>query len=161
MERNQQGFNKMDKRTIHCGGGKPSNSTEDDAEFKKAKSNFDNGLEKIPVWIKNGVVRETIEFAENAGKVMEKTKLTTSQIRNIYGEVKRIQMGGFEKNIQSFYLLKPKVAYAVSRQDKEGIEYFQKFFNKSYPAIHNNQEFNNFCDIMESIIAFHKMNGGK
>jgi CRISPR-associated protein Csm2 len=47
-------------------------------------------------WIKNGFSDETIEFASGFGEELtkggERMKLTTSQIRNVFGEIKRIQM---------------------------------------------------------------------
>ena len=69
-----------------------------------------------PNWIKTGPNDSMIEFAEKKGKFMSKD-LTNSKIRSIYGEIKRIQMG-FEENKSSFFLLKPKVAYAYGRDSK-------------------------------------------
>lgn len=118
-------------------------------------------LDKVQKWIVNGVDPDTIIFAEEAGKYMAAKKLTTSQIRNIYGEIKRIQIGDFEKERSSFYLLKPKVAYAVTRQNNDGLKFFQDFFNEAYPAIETKQHFDHFCELMEAMLAYHKANNGK
>lgn len=119
-------------------------------------------LDKIQKWITDGVDADAIVFAEDAGKYMAKNKLTTSQIRNIYGEIKRIQIGDFDKERTSFYLLKPKVAYAVSRQNNcEGLRFFQDFFNKAYAVVSKKQHFEHFCELMEAMLAYHKANNGK
>lgn len=118
-------------------------------------------LEGVTKWMKEGVNKAAVEFAEQSGKYMAENKLTTSQIRNFYGEIKRIQMSDFEKCKTSFCLLKPKIAYAVSRQDNDGIRFFQSFFNKAFAAIDNKEEFDHFCELAEAMLAYHKANNGK
>lgn len=70
-------------------------------------------------WITNEADALLPEFADKMGKYMADNGLTNSKIRSIYGEIKRIQMGEFEKEKASFYLLKPKVAYALGRDKKK------------------------------------------
>lgn len=136
----------------------PNNYNNRQGGFQK---NPEPSLANIQKWIKNGVDADTIAFAEEAGKYMAYNKLTTSQIRNIYGEIKRIQIGGFDKEKTSFFLLKPKVAYAVSRQNCDGLKFFQKFFNGAYVAVTDKQSFEHFCELMEAMLAYHKANNGK
>ena len=109
-------------------------------------------------WITNEPTPSMIDFAEAAGKYMAKNKMTYSQIRNVYGEIKRIQMGGYDNKKASFYLLRPKVAYAVARMRGNGLEFFQQVFTKAYPDVSNAKSFNNFCALMEAILAYHKAN---
>lgn len=45
---------------------------------------------KITQWIKVGFEGETISFTQDFGKELVDDRLTTSQIRNIFSEVKRI-----------------------------------------------------------------------
>lgn len=118
-------------------------------------------LSNVKNWIKQGVDKLAVEFAEKSGKYMQQNGLTTSQIRNFYGEIKRIQMSDFEKCKTSFCLLKPKIAYAVSRQNNAGIRFFQRFFNEAFPAIDNKKDFDHFCELMEAMLAYHKANNGK
>lgn len=93
--------------------------------------------------------------------------LTTSQIRNVFGEMRRIQMKGYEEEKTSFLLLKPKLAYAVKRHKKKGIQLFYEVFSIAYDAVDTNNNnlgkihFNNFMNLMEAIIAYHKYHGGK
>lgn len=113
-------------------------------------------------WITAGANREFVEFAENTGKAMAEGKLTKSKIRSIYGEIKRIQAGGFEKMKSSFYLLKPKVAYALGRDDSnQGLQLFKQVFDKCYPDVNDEHSYENFCNFFEAILAYHKAFGGK
>lgn len=91
--------------------------------------------------------------------------LTTSQIRIAFGEMRKIQSNGYE--MSSFLMLKPKLAYAVKRHDKKGLNEFYKIFVWAYEAVNtrNSQEatrhFENFMQVMEALLAYHKFHGGK
>lgn len=123
---------------------------------------FFNQLEYKPVWITSEASKELVEYAKKAGEFMAKNGLTNSKIRSIYGEIKRIQMGVFEKEKSSFYLLKPKVAYALGRDDKnEGLRLFKKIFDRSSIDVSDQKSFQNFCGFIEAILAYHKYYGGK
>jgi CRISPR-associated protein Csm2 len=113
-------------------------------------------------WIKIGATPEMVKYAEEAGKFMANNKLTNSKIRSIYGEIKRIQMGEFEKEKSSFYLLKPKVAYALGRDEgNEGLKLFKKIFDQCSTDVENQLNYQNFCNLIEAILAYHKAYGGK
>lgn len=89
-------------------------------------------------------------------------RLTNSKIRSIYGEVKRIQMGTWEKNKSAFFLLKPKVAYAYGRDNKnEGLRIFKNIFDEAVTYVKDDKSYDNFCNFMEAILAYHRANGGK
>ena len=117
--------------------------------------------ESFKSWIKDGANRAMVDFAEKAGAFMARNGLTSSQIRNFYGEIKRIQIGDFENERASFCLLKPKVAYAVSRQNNKGILFFQKAFIEAWGHVETKGDFDNFCSLMEAMLAYHKANNGK
>ena len=53
-------------------------------------------------WITDGIDKDLIPFAEKMGIYMANNKLTKSKIRSIYGEIKRIQMGDFDKERPHF-----------------------------------------------------------
>jgi len=113
-------------------------------------------------WIKNGTDSEMIKYAEDAGKFMADNKLTNSKIRSIYGEIKRIQMAEFEKERASFLLLRPKVAYALGRDDSNrGLQLFKSVFDKASIVVKDQKTFDNFCNLFEAILAYHKAHGGK
>lgn len=122
-------------------------------------------------WIKEKINKSGIQFAENVGSYLA-DKMTTSQIRNFFGEVKRIQMKGFDKEETAFLLLKPKLAYSVvrnisgggdKREKEAAMKEFQEIMNRAHDAVEpgNNAQFENFVNLLEAILAYHKANNGK
>ena len=108
-------------------------------------------------WIKNEATKNMVDYAEYMGKFMAKNGLTNSKIRSIYGEIKRIQMGTYEKEKSAFLLLKPKVAYAVGRDERnEGLKLFKLIFDCSSKYVDDQNSFNNFCNFIEAIMAYHQ-----
>ena len=112
-------------------------------------------------WITDRADESMIAFADTAGKYMADNKLTNSKIRSIYGEIKRIQMGGYEDNVPSFLLLRPKVAYALGRdKNNKGLQLFKLVFDAAAKSVTKKEEFQNFCNFIEAILAYHRANGG-
>lgn len=120
-----------------------------------------------PKWIKEGSSAEMINACEVLGRFIapvskeDKQALTKSQIRNVFGEIKRIQMKGFENEKKDFYLLKPKVAYNAGRHNKLGILLFKRYFDLAYDCVENASDYEHFCDFFEAVLAYHKAYGGK
>ena len=126
-------------------------------QLSAAERFFGNSLRFNPEWITGQADKSLVEFAENAGKFMADKGLTNSKIRSIYGEIKRIQMGTFEEEKPSFYLLKPKVAYALGRdKNNEGLKLFKLVFDKCYEKVSDAKTYLNFCNVIEAILAYHK-----
>lgn len=118
------------------------------------------------------VTKKSVEFAERFGKHLGtdkkesdqrtgrdrivETKLTTSQLRKFFGEVKRQQMEGYDET--SFVLLKPKLAYAVGRakDTKSKINDFYLVIANAIDRVKNEAQFKNFIQIFEAIVAYHK-----
>ena len=66
-------------------------------------------------------------------------------------------MGKLEQENVSFFLLRPKVAYALGRDDKNrGLQLFKLIFDKVYPLVHDQKTYQNFCNLIEAILAYHK-----
>ena len=142
-------------------GGGFRNGGNKAAPKQTAKSKFDE-LIFDNTWITIGATTKLVEYAEKAGEFMATNGLTNSKIRSIYGEIKRIQMGEFEKEKSSFYLLKPKVAYALGRDDKnEGLKLFKMVFDKASGFVNDQKSYHNFSNFIEAILAYHKAYGGK
>lgn len=128
--------------------------------------------EKIPQnEIEVKVTKASVDFAERFGKHLgtndiiqdkngrEKSadnKLTTSQLRKFFGEVKRQQMEGYAPT--RFILLKPKLAYAVGRakEKKSKINDFYYVIADAVDRVRNEQQFKNFIMVFEAIVAYHK-----
>lgn len=148
----------MRNSNFHRTGG-PSNNN--GAPKVNAESKF-HELSYDSAWIKTGATPQMVTYAEEAGKFMGQNKLTNSKIRSIYGEIKRIQMGDFEREKSSFYLLKPKVAYALGRDEhNEGLKLFKLIFDKCSADVTDQKTYHNFCNFIEAILAYHKAYGGK
>ena len=76
--------------------------------------------EKIQQIIRDGG-KTLVEVAENLGRRLQREKLTTSQIRNVFGAVKMMEMRGFEPH--EFVLLKPKLACRSACQTERQAEH--------------------------------------
>lgn len=122
---------------------------------------------KIIITTSNGA-ETLIKVAKNIGKDLAKgNRLTTSQIRNIFGEVRRIE-GEWQgkkskaKAAQQLILLKPKMAYRAKKEKGKGVEDLVSVLS---PAINlvgeNDQHFTNFVNFFEAILAYHQAAGGK
>lgn len=122
---------------------------------------------EIQKWIQNGIDKEAVEFAHEFGKQIAETGLTTSQIRNIFGEMRRIQMKGYISEKTDFILLKPKMAYTAKRNDKKGLYDFFYLFEIGYDCVNTNndpqgkQQFENLMNLLEAVLAYHKFHGGR
>lgn len=120
----------------------------------------------IESWIHKGIDKTTVDFSNHFGKFIA-ADLTTSQIRTVFGEMRRIQMNDYIKEKTAFILLKPKLAYAVKRHKSKGLSKFYELFSIAYDSVNttDNQEgrrhFINLINLLESVLAYHKFHGGK
>ncbi len=92
--------------------------------------------------------------------------LTTSQIRKFFGVIKKIQAEGYDKNKVKLAMLEPQLAYAVGKDIKSGrnqtkILYLYEELSKALRAIKSVEHFQNFVNLLEAIVAYHKAEGGK
>ncbi|HQH18486.1 MAG TPA: type III-A CRISPR-associated protein Csm2 [Bacteroidales bacterium] len=134
---------------------------------------FDKEL--IQKWVKSGIEKDTVDKAFQWGKELvepnkkpfDQDALTTSQIRNVFGELRRIQLNGYKKEKTAFLLVKPKLAYAAKRHKKKGVDMFYKLFCDAYDAMDFKDDdkgeihFENLMNLMEAVLAYHKYHGGK
>lgn len=101
-----------------------------------------------------------VQVAERLGPNLQQGRLTTSQIRNIYGMVKQMEMRGFDGN--EFVLLKPKLAYAAARADTPGAQTLKNVLTWAIDAVDGDEaKFARFVDFFEAILAYHKAAGGR
>lgn len=92
-----------------------------------------------------------------------KKKLSTSQIRNIYGTVKKIEaIDDTELKVGKLILLKPKLAYTVGRnKDVPGIKLLSNVLTNAIDLVNEkNDRFDMFSNFFEAILAYHRFNGG-
>ncbi len=148
---NSNGYGQRWNSNQNKNDNKPKIDAKEEAAKIFAKNKF------LVSWIENGADEALPDYAEFIGKAMADNKLTSSKIRSVYGEIKRIQMGEFAKEKASFYLLRPKVAYAVGR-DKEniGLQLFKLVFDKSAKCVKDKDTFLHFANFMEAVLAYHR-----
>jgi CRISPR-associated protein Csm2 len=115
--------------------------------------------------------KKLVEYSDNFGKHLAKVKkLKTTQIRNAYGSMKKLEMTGWNhQTAQSLLLLKPRLAYAAGRHGG-GVEDLKHVITKAIDFIFDDeinkdekmkkQSFQRFCQFFEAIVAYHKCYGG-
>lgn len=118
--------------------------------------------------ITGGITCTAVDFAKEFGQYLARDSyitvngrpvklsyLSTSQLRKFFGEIKRQQLTGY--NEADFILLKPKLAYAVGRAEKNSkVKYFYEVISDAIDKVKNEQSFKNFIKIFEAIVAYHK-----
>jgi CRISPR-associated protein Csm2 len=134
-------------------------------------------------WVSQKIDELCIDFLENFGfylcdKKNEQDKfvgtkaVTISQIRNIFGEIKRLEQKitddeKFVSNQQSFLMLRPKIAYNTarvisnSRTKDSRIVSLRSVLEMAHKEVTNYDSFKRFSQILEGTIAYHKVYGGK
>lgn len=107
--------------------------------------------------IKNGG-EPLVTAAEILGRKLA-SNLKTSQIRKVYGAVKKIQMSDeFRQN--DLIMLKPKLAYAAARND--AVMDLKDALTQAIDQVGDDpQKFKNFVDFFEATLAYHKAAGGQ
>jgi len=123
--------------------------------------------------LKNGITADLIPKLENWGNYLANgdrnvKKMTTSQIRKFFGEIKRIQ-ADFDNCQQEIILLDPKIAYAVGRAKKDAKRdervAIEEFYNLLNPMIRDingdKKKFKHFVQVCEAIVAYHRAKGGE
>lgn len=100
-----------------------------------------------------------VKAAERHGRQLAQNQLTTSQIRNIYSAVKKMQMKG-KLDTHKLLMLKPKLAYAAKRHGG-GVNTLKDVLTQAIDLVGNDSEnFNRFVDFFEAILAYHRAHGG-
>lgn len=120
-------------------------------------------MSKIDVnWIRDGITQETVDWAQKTGKHLAdgRDHLSTSQLRKFFGELRRIQALGYENAKSDFILLQAKLAYSVARQDKWKVAKMREFsdiISGGIREVKTTSDYKNFIDIVEALVAYHKM----
>ncbi|HPD64663.1 MAG TPA: type III-A CRISPR-associated protein Csm2 [Bacteroidia bacterium] len=100
-------------------------------------------------------------FKYKKDKPVFRKELSTSQLRKFFGEMKRLQIQEFDdKNLwlANFRMIKPKLAYAVGRETSPNpkiIDFYHEL-EIGINAVETKEHFQNFVQIVEAIVAYHK-----
>lgn len=120
-------------------------------------------------WITDGLDSEATKNADEMGLQLKNAGVSTSQIRNVFGEIKKIQALGLDKKEKGrLVMITPKLAYAVGRagkREKGALEDLMKNVEVAVSAVeksekNRNECFNRFVDYMEAVVAYHRYHGG-
>lgn len=110
-----------------------------------------------------GNSEKMVKDAEELGKHLG-GGLSTSQIRNIFSEVKNMRK--FDRN--RLNLLRPKLAYTAGRHGKiirgeltGPIVDLQKILDDAIKQVDDDTKFKNFKNFFEAVLAYHRYYGGK
>lgn len=112
-----------------------------------------------------------VKKANELGKDLAEKRLTTNQIRALFGEVRHIQgqlsTGDQTRALRKLILLKPKMAYRARRERGRGVEELASVLDPAIDIVVNErdeeaqrQHFQRFVDFFEAILAYHKSHGG-
>jgi len=132
----------------------------------------DEGKKYIKECVQKGFTEKVNNFVEKFAKYLnnkndnenvgKKEELTTSQIRNIFGAIKKLEQKNFDET--EFRLLKPHIAYAAARGNKKGTkhlgEVLQEGINEVLNSSDKNKAFKNFFNFFEALLCYHKSVGG-
>ncbi len=154
------------------------NAAEKEKEKKKLEDEIQQlwkkVLDRVPFFINGENQKEMIESCKQFGKRFSDNDLSTSQIRNVYGEVKKIEMKNSmlkeNENIEILPLrmLLPKLAYAAARAKKKGTDELKDILSKGIQTVLEKEDdpkeikkrFEMFSNFFEALLAYHKAEGG-
>lgn len=114
--------------------------------------------------LKSYPIRELVKHAEEFGPYLKQQRLETNQVRKFLDAVNRLkanlaETGEFAKIETEVILLKPKLAYAAARQ--RAAKPLGEVMSAAIDKVHSKEDFERLVQLIESIIAYHKAEGGK
>lgn len=118
--------------------------------------------------VKNEVDEKFIDAAEQFGKYLVRQKLNTTQIRKIFGQVKKIEhLEDPKKFLPQLLMLLPIMAYTVERNHQ--VQPLREVLEPAIKAVNDAKDdpeeakkrFRLFCRGFEAIIAYHRAAGGR
>lgn len=122
----------------------------------KTIQGLEGGLQKYPV-------RELVEHAAKFGPELKQQRLETNQIRKFLDAINQLKaqlVGSTFSTIETeVILLKPKLAYAAARQ--KAVKPLNDVMSAAIDKVENEKDFERLVQLIESIIAYHKAEGGK
>jgi CRISPR-associated protein Csm2 len=113
-----------------------------------------------------GDTKALVDTAEKLGFDLKRGDLTTSQIRNIFGIVKKMEHRDFSSD--ELLLVKPKLAYAAARHNKAGLTKLKDVLSDAIDVVVETDDeeiqaerFKQFVNFFEAILAYHREAGGR
>lgn len=113
-----------------------------------------------------GDTKALVDTAERLGLDLKRGELTTSQIRNIFGLIKKMERRDFSSD--QLLLVKPKLAYAAARHNKAGLTRLKDVLSDAIDVVVEADDqkvqakrFKQFVNFFEAILAYHREAGGR
>ncbi|MBE9049395.1 type III-A CRISPR-associated protein Csm2 [Nostocales cyanobacterium LEGE 11386] len=146
----------------------PGNTKQSTTSGKMIPSN--NIVEDIIITIKGlkGLqaypIRDLVNHAAAFGPYLKQQRLETNQVRKFLDAVNRLkadltEKGEFSAIETEVVLLKPKLAYAAARQ--RAAKPLGDVMSVAIDKVESTEDFERLVQLIESIIAYHKAEGGK
>jgi len=104
-----------------------------------------------------------VDFGAKIGTTLARKNLKTSQIRKFFDSMKSIaqEFGGEEDfSRDRVVLLRPRLAYAAGRQQKQVVPLMQ-VLDPAIRKVNSYADFQRLIDLVEGILAYHKLEGGQ
>lgn len=126
-------------------------------DIKKTIDALKDGLKTYPI-------RQLVKQAEEFGPYLKQQRLETNQVRKFLDAVNRLkaelaETGDFSRIETEVVLLKPKLAYAAARQ--KAAKPLSEIISVAIDKVYSKEDFERLVQFIESIIAYHKAEGGK
>jgi len=135
-----------------------------DENAKTIKNEIIKTIKNLPDGLKTYPIRDLVKHAEQFGPYLKQQRLETNQVRKFLDAVNRLkadlaETGEFAKVETEVVLLKPKLAYAAARQ--KAAKPLDEVMSAAIDKVHSKEDFERLVQLLESIIAYHKAEGGK
>ena len=116
-----------------------------------------------------GDVDVLIVQAEKIGRELVESRLTTSQVRGVFGTVRQIEAAVHptareldDLTYRRLKLLIPRLAYQAKRERGQGVARLSDVLTPAIQRIGRDADrFRRFVEFFEAVLAYHKAHGGK
>lgn len=108
-----------------------------------------------------------VRYAEKLGRELSSQGLSSSQIRNVFGQVRQIEaMWRIEAQRQlaqtRLRMLKPRLSYQAAKEGKAGVQNLARSLTEAIDSVFAPPEselgarFRRFTDFFEALLAYHR-----
>jgi CRISPR-associated protein Csm2 len=121
-------------------------------------------IKKLEGGLQNYPIRMLVSHAADFGPYLKQQRLETNQVRKFLDAINRLKAiladtNDYSKIDAEVILLKPKLAYAAARQ--RAAKPLGDVMSAAIDKVNSKEDFERFVQFIESIIAYHKAEGGK
>lgn len=143
-------------------------NTETDEKFAPI---YNYSEQFLDVWVQEKFIAKSSQHAYDFAEYLAKNSLTRTQLRNFFGELRRIEARGPAENAEAISYLRHKLAYTVSRLEEDKLpkavaRTFHGVLDKGLKALDGEptalaERFERFTAYFEAVLAYHRFHGGR